>query len=225
MRTAETITVKPQNETKTGKFPAKYFRICKILKGSTVSYGHYRHDTVQCRWAVQTPHAQQMVTVTLILKLPEASAKSRATLASKTRQSLDATADATPSCTLRGVASHVRRRFMPFSSSLPKTSDNSSLAFIHNETPTTKSLKFHLAEYVPALMFLFGWPTFPVLLEVRPLHVSKSFGHFCSRSCQLPESANHAVSKHWRLWHSLRYSIHNCLISPTVISPVPWICV
>jgi len=87
----------------------------------------YRYSVVttamkvaQCNTVVvcsSTP-TQHMVTVTLILKLPDWSAKSRATLASKTRQSLDATADATPSCTLRGVASHVRRRFTPFSSSL-----------------------------------------------------------------------------------------------------------
>jgi len=115
---------KTQNETKTGNFPAKNSHIFKIIKwcrGTLWSLQQWKLHNATQLCAVQTDHPQQMVTVTLMLKLPDWSAKSRATLASKTRQSLDATADATPSCTLRGVASHVRRRFTPFSSSLHTT--------------------------------------------------------------------------------------------------------
>lgn len=55
--------------------------------------------------------------VTLIPKLP-LSAKCWAIELSKTKQSEPIIADATPSWLDRGIASHIRRRLLPFSSNL-----------------------------------------------------------------------------------------------------------
>ena len=108
-------------------------RTCTCILHVHVDAGQ-RHSADYC-W--------HMLMVTLMPRLP-LSAKSCAMFVSNTRQSDVLIAAWTPSCMLRGVASHVRRRLWPFSSSLKHTQRNrlwpfsSSLKHTQRHRPTNR---------------------------------------------------------------------------------------